>query len=150
MVCSNTCNHTELRKVIRIGVYGVALQDNMILLTSKGTCGCYAGLLDLPGGGVEFGESPEETLRREFQEEVGMSFAEMKLLDNLSHTQDVHNVPDPFAFHQLGQIYSVTGVHAIPDVLAQDEFAWYPLAALRPEQLTPFAKVVFSRFFQEI
>jgi len=48
-----------LRKVTRIGAYGVAIRDMLYCLPQKGQW-CYAGLLDLPGGGIELSETPEE------------------------------------------------------------------------------------------
>lgn len=131
-----------MRKVTRVGVYGVVIQNNLILLVAKGPVGCYAGLLDLPGGGIEFGESSEQALRREFQEEVAMSFNSMKLLDNLTHCMDALNVSDPFSFHQIGQIYSVHDCHQIPNVSAEGEYGWYPVQADLLELLTPFAKIM--------
>ena len=52
-----------------IGCYGLFIKNEKILLIKKKT-GPYDGLLDLPGGSFEFGETPEETLKREFQEET--------------------------------------------------------------------------------
>lgn len=54
-----------------IGCYGLFIKNEKILLIKKKT-GPYDGLLDLPGGSFEFGETPEETLKREFQEETGL------------------------------------------------------------------------------
>ena len=47
-----------------LGVYGLVVRDNKILLIKK-VSGPYDGLLDLPGGSLEFGERPIETLKRE-------------------------------------------------------------------------------------
>lgn len=46
------------------GVYGVWTQDGKLVTVRKAR-GPYTGLLDLPGGSPEPGESPEQTLRRE-------------------------------------------------------------------------------------
>lgn len=132
-------NTATLRRVTRLGVYGVAIQNRSILLALK-KGGCYKGLLDLPGGGVEFGENAEETLRREVREEVGMTFETMEYISNLSHTRDVLEVKDPFSFHQLGQCYRITGLKTIDGAPCEEEFAWYPIDSLDSSNLTPFAQ----------
>ena len=52
-----------------LGAYGLLIEDDKILLIKK-VGGPYTGLLDLPGGTIEFNEKPEETLIREWREEV--------------------------------------------------------------------------------
>ena len=39
-------------------------------------------MYDLPGGGVEYGESFEETLKREFIEETGLEINSLKFIQN--------------------------------------------------------------------
>ena len=51
-------------------MYGVAVRGGDVLLVCK-TRGPYAGLLDLPGGRAEPGETDDAVLVREFREEVG-------------------------------------------------------------------------------
>jgi len=57
-------------KIEHKGVYGLVEKDDKVLLILKSR-GPYKGMYDLPGGRLEEGESLEEALEREFQEEVG-------------------------------------------------------------------------------
>jgi 8-oxo-dGTP pyrophosphatase MutT (NUDIX family) len=134
----------NLRRVTRIGVYAAVLQEQSILLIEKKS-GCYKGLLDLPGGGIEFTESPEEALKRELLEEVALEFESMKWMANLSHNQEVTNVDNPFYFHQLGLIYEVLGHSKVENVIPEESFAWHSLKQIDLENLTPFARVVVEK-----
>lgn len=51
------------RKISRTGVYGVAKETGNILLVIQKS-GPFGGLFDLPGGGIEFGEDPNQALHR--------------------------------------------------------------------------------------
>ena len=62
------------------GIYGLVIENGKILLIKKVT-GPYDGKLDLPGGSPEFGERPEETLRREILEETGITITDFELYD---------------------------------------------------------------------
>ena len=127
-----------LRKVVRHGVYGIVINENKILLTVKKK-GPFTGLLDLPGGGIEAGETHEQTLRREFHEEVGMSFDSMQLFTDMIHNRDVKDVPNPYHFHHTGIIYRVSGLQQIQNAIPEETFDWYPLKELDLKHLTPFA-----------
>ena len=63
-----------------LGAYGLIIKDNMVLLIKK-FGGPYNGKLDLPGGTIEFGEKPEDALKRELMEEVGIKVIDYQLFD---------------------------------------------------------------------
>ena len=72
-----------MKQIKHIGVYGLLIKDNKILLIKK--CGGpYDGKLDLPGGSIEFDEVIEDALIREFKEEVGIDILDYKLFDVVS------------------------------------------------------------------
>lgn len=102
------------KKITRIGVYGVVI-DKSKILTVRQKRGPYDGKLDFPGGGIEFGESAEVALRREFAEEVAMEFDSMQLIDNLTALIDVPgtSLNEPYSFFQIGMIYRVNGCRLI-------------------------------------
>lgn len=71
---------------MRIGVYGVALRGGRLLLTQLvASRDRDVGRWTLPGGGMEFGETPRETLLREFYEETGLTPEIGDVLDVVSY-----------------------------------------------------------------
>jgi ADP-ribose pyrophosphatase YjhB (NUDIX family) len=57
----------------RIGAYGIITDQGRILLCRLSrSVREYGGQWTLPGGGLEFGEHPEEAVLREIQEETGL------------------------------------------------------------------------------
>lgn len=56
--------------VFRIGVFAIIEVDGQFLLAKRRDIGWW----NLPGGGVEPGESVDEAIRREVMEEVGIDF----------------------------------------------------------------------------
>ncbi len=60
-------------------VAGVVLNENKVLL-ARHTYGNGTGLLVIPGGYVEHGETPQEALKREFMEETGIVVEPRRLI----------------------------------------------------------------------
>ena len=69
-----------MKEFKQLEAYGLVINDNKILLIKKSR-GPYDGKLDLPGGTIEFCERPEDALKREFLEEVGIEVSQCKLFD---------------------------------------------------------------------
>ncbi|HTL86882.1 MAG TPA: NUDIX domain-containing protein [Acidimicrobiia bacterium] len=75
-----------MRRVQRIAAYNVCVDDQQRLLMCRlSTITERPGWWTLPGGGVEFGEHPEDTARRELLEETGLvgHVAELLTVDSL-------------------------------------------------------------------
>ena len=69
-----------MKEFKQLGAYGIVISNNKILLIKK-FGGPYDDKLDLPGGTIEFGESPVEALKRELLEEVGIEVINCQLVD---------------------------------------------------------------------
>ncbi len=70
-----------------LGIYGIIIKNNEILLINKES-GPYKGKLDLPGGSMNFGETPTQTLEREILEETGLKVKSYKLYNVFSVVVD--------------------------------------------------------------
>ena len=72
---------------VRVAAYLVAIDRGAILLSRIAPEYPGAGSWTLPGGGVEWGEHPEQTLRREVYEEAGLAPDEVRFLgiDSMVH-----------------------------------------------------------------
>ena len=72
-------------------VAGVCIKDGKVLL-ARHTYGNGKGMLIIPGGYVQFGEIPQETLVREYMEETGVTVKAGKLLAMRFSAQDWYAV----------------------------------------------------------
>ncbi len=84
--------------------YGVLFNDDRVVLVRSSNPRHAPPLWWLPGGGVDFGESPEETVVREFLEETGLLVANPTLL---GVTSDVRRRDNGERIHAVRILYAV-------------------------------------------
>lgn len=92
--------------------------DRRVLLAQRPKGKAMAGLWEFPGGKVEAGESPEATLIRELDEELGIVVREPCLapLTFASHAYE--------SFHLLMPVYVCRRWEGVPQPLEHAELAW--------------------------
>ena len=90
-----------------VGSYGIIIKDEKIALIRKARGG-YKGKLDLPGGGIEHTESPEETLIRELHEEADVTVINKELF-GVTSTNIVWQMTEDTKedLHHIGILYKV-------------------------------------------
>lgn len=95
-----------MKQLKHLGAYGLIIKDNNIVLIKK-VGGPYDGKLDLPGGTIEWGETPEKTLIRELKEEVGIDVINYELFDANSITIEWNHKQEKINTHHLGIFYKI-------------------------------------------
>ncbi|WP_114854255.1 NUDIX domain-containing protein [Brachybacterium sp. YJGR34] len=121
------------------GVYGLWQQDGRLVLVRK-TRGPYTGLLDLPGGTPEAGETTEQTLRRELHEETGVELTGVLRMCSFSiHvTADAEGLPIDLLHEGWIAEVQVTGTLRV-DIVDEDVSGVVLADAPSREQLSPLA-----------
>jgi len=105
--------------------------DNRILLARRPAGKSMAGLWEFPGGKVETGETPEDTLVRELAEELGI-VTEKPCLAPLSFASHAYD-----AFHLLMPLFVCRKYQGIPVPREGQELKWVRAQALRDYPMPP-------------
>lgn len=129
-----------------VGCYAVVIENEMIALIKKARGG-YKGKLDLPGGGIEYKEMPNVTLKREIKEELGVNIKSYKLLDVTSNNIKWKMADNLYEdLHHIGILYQASIIDnelkKYPDGHDSNGANWYKITDLKEENLTPF--LIFS------
>ena len=76
-----------------MNVCGICIENNSILLVKHDNLGELGELWSPPGGGINFNESTEDALKREFYEETGLKITVNKFLCvNEFHSGNLHAI----------------------------------------------------------
>ncbi len=93
-----------MTEIIRLAAYAVIINDGYILLCRlKKVLPEHNGEWTLPGGGMDFGEHPEETIVREVMEETGVSVKPIKIIGVDTLRQD--NFETQKKWHSVRMVY---------------------------------------------
>jgi 8-oxo-dGTP diphosphatase len=119
------------RKLLLVAACALIDADGRILLAQRPEGKSLAGLWEFPGGKVEAGETPEETLIRELEEELGIvtKAACLAPLTFASHSYET--------FHLLMPLYVCRRFEGIPTGREGQEIKWVRPAALRDYPMPP-------------
>ncbi|NKC03631.1 8-oxo-dGTP diphosphatase MutT [Ochrobactrum haematophilum] len=119
------------RRILLVAACALVDSDGRVLLAQRPEGKQLAGLWEFPGGKVEPGETPEETLIRELQEEIGITtkVACLAPLTFASHTYD--------DFHLLMPLYVCRRFEGIARGLEGQALKWVRPKDMRDYPMPP-------------
>lgn len=112
-------------KILLVAACALLDGDNRVLLSRRPEGKPMAGLWEFPGGKVEAGETPEETLVRELREELGIE-TEIPCLAPLTFASHAYE-----SFHLLMPLYVCRKYQGIPVAREGQQLKWVRASALR-------------------
>ena len=120
-----------MSRIVLVAACALVDIDGRILLAQRPEGKSMAGLWEFPGGKVEAGERPEETLIRELYEELGITVNEACLapLTFASHAYE--------DFHLLMPLYVCRRWDGIPRAMEGQTLKWVRPVRLREYPMPP-------------
>jgi len=155
-------------KIVTVASVALIDQDKKILLAKRPEGKAMEGLWEFPGGKMEAGERPEETLKRELKEELGIVLCEACLLpaNFVSYSYTQH--PKPQApdcgdcsvdnrffvpaselglkaeFHLIMLFYICYKWQGVPEPKEKQILKWYDFQALSTLEMPPADKPLLT------
>lgn len=119
------------KKLLLVAACALIDVEGRILLAQRPPGKSMAGLWEFPGGKVEPGETPEETLVRELQEELGI-VTQIPCLAPLTFASHAYET-----FHLLMPLYVCRRFTGIPSAREGQTLKWVRPKALRDYPMPP-------------
>lgn len=141
-----------MKEYKHLGAYALIIENDKILLIKKNG-GPYHNKLDLPGGTIEFGETPEQALKRELLEEVGIIVTDYELYDaNSVNFKWTYN-KEKLNWHHIGIFYKILNyTGAIKEDIKIDDInddskgaKFYNIKSLNKEELSNIAIIELEK-----
>ncbi len=114
-------------ELILVSAVAMVDRDGRVLLAQRPPGKAMAGLWEFPGGKIDCGETPEQALKRELREELGIETWESCLAPL---TFASHSYPD---FHLLMPLFVCRKWQGHPTARENQSLAW-----VRPARLTEY------------
>ena len=130
----------------RVGSYGICADGDRVLLVRASSASNVPGRWFLPGGGIEHGEDPLTCLRREMEEETGLTVLHASLRGVLS---DTWTQPDGTVLHTVRIVYAVEhweGTLRAETSGSSDAVAWVAVEDAAPLGAMPYVSEALRRF----
>jgi 8-oxo-dGTP diphosphatase len=118
-------------KIVLVAACALVDSDGRVLVAQRPQGKPMAGLWEFPGGKVEHGERPEETLIRELKEELGITVSEACLAPLVFAS---HGYPD---FHLLMPLYVCRRWDGTVTAREAQQLAWVKPNRLRDYEMPP-------------
>ena len=146
-----------MKQFKHLGAYGLIIKNNKIVLIKK-IGGPYDGKLDLPGGTIEWGETPEKTLIRELKEEVGIEVVDYELFDANSIVFEWIHKEELEQGHHLGIFYKILSYknEILENINIDDKnddslgAKFYEISHLQKSELSDIAKLELEKLGYEL
>ena len=119
------------RVIVLVAACALVDADGRVLIAQRPQGKSMAGLWEFPGGKVETGETPEDTVIRELQEELGI-VTQVDCLAPLTFASHAYET-----FHLLMPLYICRRYQGVPQSKEGQALKWVRPRALRDYPMPP-------------
>jgi 8-oxo-dGTP diphosphatase len=128
----------------RIGAYALCRDGDRVLLTRSAATADFPGVWQIPGGGLEHGEDPNDAVVREVAEETGL---DVRVVRPLVAVAEVRSLPEVvWHFDRIVFEVAVAGGELRAETTGTtDEIAWAAADELDRLRLMPFTAELLGR-----
>ena len=126
-------------------VKGIVRHDNRILIVQRAAADSGGGTWECPGGKIDFGEQPEDSLIREIREETGLTVT----VDKIAYASSILTHPNR---QVILLVYFCTAVTSSVTLSEEhDAYLWADEQLIR-QQIAPSILTAFERhqIFQQL
>lgn len=126
-------------------VKGIVRHDNRILIVQRAAADSGGGTWECPGGKIDFGEQPEDSLIREIREETGLTVT----IDKIAYASSILTHPDRQVILLVYFCTAVTSSVMLSE--EHDAYLWADEQLIR-QQIAPSILTAFEQhqIFQQL